>query len=797
MDSVFFELRLALRSLVRNRALTMSAALALALGIGATTTLFSIVHGGLARLPFEQPDELVMLTRTNPRNGANDMGATAFDYIQWSASVRGFEGISAFQQNSVNLSGPEYSPQRVPAAFVAPNAFGLLGVAPARGRGFTAQDARPGAPATAIIGHALWQARFAADPAIVGRTIRVNGEPRTIIGIMAEGFGFPINQTVWLPLQISASSGAGDGSWFTVFGRLRDGTSIEQARAELATIAARLAQSNPATHAEHGARVAPLVEMELAPNTPTILYVMLLAVSFVLVIACVNVANLLLARAARRSRETAIRTVLGAARHRIIAQHLLEAAVIALLGGAGGLTIAYAGVRFFDAASASILTAFWIDFRIDRTVLFFTSALIGLAAVLAGIIPALRASQAQPAGALKESSASGLRIGRISRALVVAELALASGLLVVSGALVTSAIGIRAVDFPFAEEEILTAQLGVRGNQLTDAASRARMIRDLTDRLASTPGVHGVALTSVLPGRGAGNTPFTIDGQAADRVQDMPHTGQVQVTPGFLEVLDARLVRGRALSWSDDARAPRVLLVDETWVRRFSPDRDPLGRTVTLWRDEPATIVGVITDLHMEDPGDPPAPGVYLPMAQVEPYTMRVMVRTSGEVLSLTAQVRARVNEVDPDLPLFEIATLRAAIYADAGVLDAFGTLFGIFGLGALFLTMVGLYGVVAFGVTQRTREIGIRMSLGATRRGILTLIVRSGSRPLLLGGALGLLIAVALSAALAATGEEVLRPDPRIFLGVFAALSTTAVVALLIPAARAARLDPQQALRD
>ncbi|MGH7470561.1 MAG: ADOP family duplicated permease [Longimicrobiales bacterium] len=796
MDSVFFELRLALRGLVRNRALTLSAALALALGIGATTTLFSIVRGGLADLPFGQSEELVLITREHPERGVTNQGAQTFDYLTWLGALRGFEGISAFASRAMNLAGPEHAPERVSGVSISPNTFELLGTRPLMGRGFQAPDAVRGAPATVIIGHALWQARFAGAANIVGRPLRVDGTLHTIIGVMPEGFGFPINQSIWLPLQLTPSSAAGEGGWVTVFGRLRDDITIDQARAEVDGLATRQASEFPATHAGYRIRVAPLVEMEMEPGTDRILYIMLLAVSFVLVIACANVANLLLARAARRSRETAIRTVLGAARTRIIAQHLVEAMLIALLGGLGGLAIAYVGVRFFDVATAGILEAFWINFRVDRTVLAFATLLIAMAGILAGLVPALRASLVQPAGILKESTASGLHIGRLSRALVVAELALASGLLVVSGALVTSAIGLRAVGFPFAKDDIYTAQLGVRGTQLTDATNRSRFARDLTEKLASIPGVQAAALTSVLPGRGTGNTPFTVDGQPAGRPQDMLQTGQVLITPGFLDVLDARVVRGRTLTWSDDDSAPRVMLVDETWVRRFSSNRDPLGRTVTLWGDPPATIVGVISNVHMEDPGDPPAAGVYVPMLQLEPFSVRLMARSGGEVLALTPQVRALVNEVDPDLPMYEIATLSDAIYADAGVLDAFGTLFGIFGAGALFLTMVGLYGVVSFSVTQRTREIGIRMSLGATRRSILTLILRSGGRPLLWGGIIGLMIAVAISAALAATGEDVLRPDARIFVAVFVALAFTAVVALVIPARRAARLDPQRALR-
>jgi predicted permease len=451
----------------------------------------------------------------------------------------------------------------------------------------------------------------------------------------------------------------------------------------------------------------------------------------------------------------------------------------------------------FDNATASVLEAFWIDFKVDRVVLAVATVMIGLAGLLAGLAPALRASTISAATLLKESTASGLRIGRLSRALVVAELALACGLLVVSGILVKSAVVARAVDFPFAENDIYTAQLAVMPEAMTDAERRGTLLRQLTDQLSTIPGVQSAGITNALPGRGTGAWGCTLDGRTSERPQDQTFTGVAVVTPEFLNVLDGKMLHGRWLNWSDRAGTLRSAVVNQSWVQRFSADREPIGRTITLSGEEPAIIVGVVSDLHMQDPGDPRADAVYLSATQYYPYGVRIMLKSSGDILALTAPVRARIAVIDPHLPIFEIASLHDAIYADSGILDVFATLFAVFGLGALFMTSIGLYGVVAFSVTQRTREIGIRMSLGATRRSILGLMVRNGGKPLVIGGALGLLIAIAVSAGLAASGEDVLQSDPLVFVGVFTALGLTAIVALLIPAARASRLDPQAALRS
>jgi predicted permease len=521
---------------------------------------------------------------------------------------------------------------------------------------------------------------------------------------------------------------------------------------------------------------------------------MLLAVSFVLVIACANVANLLLARAATRTKEVAIRTALGASRRRIVVQHLLESAVLAVAGGVLGVLIAYGGVRFFDVATANIIEAFWIDFRVDRTVLLFATSLVGVAALFAGVLPALRASAAPSSAVLKDSAGTGsLRIGRLSRGLVIAELALMCGLLAVAGTFVKAAIGLRAVDMPFEARDIFTAQLSVSGT-ISEPAQRDRVMREITERIAAAPGVHAVALASTLPARGGINYSFAVDAPLElDRAET---TGVVMASPGFLDVLGSAMLRGRDFTWSDDARAAPVALVNESWVRRFSPDRDPIGRSISLYQREPVTIIGVVPDLQMQDPDEARGDGVYLPITQQGAYAVRMMVRGAGAPLTLTASVLDQVAAVDPDLPVFEIATLHDAIYADASVLDAFSVLFAVFGAGALFLAVIGLYGVVSFGVAQRTREFGVRIALGARRRDILSLVARQGGVSIAIGALLGFVLAVALHYGIASTLDFVEPGDVVLFTTIFAALALTALVALLVPARRAAATEPLEALR-
>lgn len=796
MEPYLSDVRTSLRILRRSAGLALSAVAALAMGIGFTTIMFSIVHGATRKLPFATPDELVALTGTSARGF--DLDPLPFDYMEWSRQQQAFDGLAAFQASSMNLAGDWRHPERRPGALVTPNTFALLGWRPMLGRALLPEDATPGAPAVALLGHDLWRSRFDADSGIVGRVIRVDGRPHTVIGVMPPRFGFPVHSEIWLPLAVDLGAPpAAAGARLKVLGRLRDGVSRDQAQVELATIATRLARAYPVTHEGLSARVFPFVETEMAPNTPAILYLMLGVVSFTLLIACANVANLLLARAAGRTREVAVRSALGAGRARIVAQHVWESLALAAIGGLLGLGLAHVGVRYFAVSTANIIEAFWIDFRVDGAVLGFATVLIAIAGVLAGILPGLRATSTNVAEMLKDASGgtTSLRIGRLARGLVVVEVALATGLLIMTMTFTRTAVALRAIELPFPARQIFTGQLGLQQATLASAAARARLAADLSARLEAIPGVTGAALVSVLPGRGAGNWTFTLDAPPSTSSPGGPTTGLALVTPGFFDLLGAGVLRGRALGWQDGPNAPAVAVVNASWVRRYSPDQDPVGRRV-WFGEQLLEIVGVVPDLQMQDPEDLAGDGVYASLLQVRPYVVRLMLHTPGDPLALTASVRSVVEAVDPDLPLFEVATLRDAIYSDKKVLEAFGALFLLFGVGALFLTIVGLYGVVSFAVSQRSREIGVRVALGAAPGDVVTLVLGQGAALVGIGTAIGLFIAFALSQALAAVIEFVQPAGPLTYLAIAGVLVATALAGLLRPVIRALALQPITALR-
>ncbi len=798
MHSILFDFRAALRTLRRSPGLALSAVVTLAMGIGFTTTMFSIVHGGTRELPFDRPRELVVVTQTDPRLGQNDLGASPFDYNEWSRQQRQFQGLAAFQTQSVNVGGDAKHPERRAAAFVTPNTFALLGEPVAIGRSFFESDATPGAAPVILLGHDLWRTRFDADSDIVGRVVRVDGTPRTVIGVMPAGFGFPVHSDAWLPLSVDLSAQPGGGAdRVRVFGRLRDGVSLDEARAELATIATRLGRQYQDTHGARSARVYPFADMETDPSIVRVLYLMLGAVSFVLLIACANVANLLLARAAARTREMAIRTALGASRRRILSQHLGESVVLSALGGLLGLAVAYEAVGVFDRSTASIIDAFWVDFRVDRTVVLFATALVVTAGIAAGILPALRASATDVAEVLKDASggATGVRIGRLARSLVVVEVALATGFLIMTMTFTKSAVALRSIDLPFPDRQIFAGQVGVDWTTLGDPPARARFASDLSQRLRAIPGVQAAALVSYLPGRGSGHWRFSPNARPSGPVTNQPTTSFAIVTPEFFDVLGARVLRGRGLTWKDDAEAPTAAVVNESYVRKYSADRDPVGRH--LWFGErELTIVGVVPDLQIQDVDDRAGDGVYASILQVAPYAVRVVLRTAGDPLAITPRVLDAVEAVDPDLSLYEVGTLRSAIYADKKVLDVFGVLFFLFGLGALFLAGLGLYSVVSFGVSRRAREIGVRVALGARPRDVVGLVLRQGVTLIGVGTTVGLLIAFALSHALAAGVDFVEPAGPLTYAAIAGSLACAALLGLLRPVQRALALEPVSALR-
>jgi predicted permease len=805
MGHLLWDLRVAARSLARHPALALLAVVALALGIGLTGAMFSIVHGALRDLPFEDPHRLVHLERNNLSQDIESMEVPIHDLVDWREAQTSFEGLAGFYSGTANLAGDGQRPERYEAAFIGPQAFPMLRVEAAVGRTFLPEEEGPAAPAVAILGHAVWQERFGGDEDVVGRTVRINGEPHTVIGVMPEGFEFPISEDLWLPLRLDPADpprGSDDLLTLEVMARLRDGVSLDRAGLELAGIAERLAAEYPESNEGVGSVIKPYTDEYVGDEPRRLLLTMLGAVFGVLLIACANVANLLLARAALSTREVAVRSALGARRGRLAMRFLAEALVLAGGGAILGIGLAWAGVRFFNRAIEATDPPFWIDIELALPELAFVVGLALVAALLSGLVPALQGSGVRVNEVLKDESrgSSSLRLGRFSRGLVMVEVALSCGLLVAAGLMIRSVTNLRTLDYGFATESVLVSRVGLFEGDYPDEASRQRFFDEVSERVAALPGVEAAALTTSPPGLGSSGTRLEVAGRDYPRVQDVPFTRQAIVTPGFFDTFGVAVEQGRGLSPQDRRGALPVVVVNHSFVRRHLDDGvEVLGRRLRFggpdggeeWR----TVVGIVPDLAMGGLTDDEQDGTYVPLAQSDARFMTVAVRTAGDPLALADPVRREVQAIDPDLPLYFVDRLDGLIAQNNWFYSVFGTLFMAFGVAALFLATVGLYGVMAFSVSRRTHEVGIRLALGAEPGQVVRLIFRQGAWQLGVGLAAGLLLALALSRGIEMVLFRVEPWDPAIFLAVAALLAATGTAACLFPARRAARVDPATAL--
>ena len=804
MDSILKDIRFGARMLLKNPGMAAISIIALTLGIGLTTTMFSIVYGALYRgLPFEEPHRLMHLERNNLPEDIESMEVTIHDFVDWREQQTSFEDIAAFFARSSYLADTENRPERYTGAFISANGFRLIQAQAQLGRTFREGEDSPGAEPVILLSHALWRDRYGGDPDIVGRTVRLNGEPMTVIGVMPDRFEFPLNNDLWVPLRMNPLEiERGEGETLEVFGRLNDGVSPDQARAEFTAIAKRLEIEYPETNEGVGAVIKPYTEEFIGEEAMGLLMTMLAAVFGVLLIACANVANLLLSRAVIRSKEVAIRSAVGASRLRVVTQLLTEVLVIAAIGGALGLGIAWIGVLLFNMAIVDANPPFWIDIRVDPVAVGFVLGLVFLASLLAGIIPALKASGANVNEVLKDESrgSSSLRIGRFSKGIVVAEIALSFGLLVAAGLMTKSVILAGNVDHNFPAEEIFTARMGLVEADYPEDADKVRFYDELLERLEGRPGVEDVTLTTSFPGLGTGMRRFAVEGQSYDRDQDYPLTRWVAIAPSYFETFAVSVLEGRAFGPQDNADALQVAIANQSFARRYFSGESVVGRRVrfgTSDSEEPwLTIVGLVPDMFLGGANDDDPQGLYVPLAQNPREFVGIGIRAAGDPLSLTPMVRDEVAAIDENLPIYFIDSLEGWIRQTTWFVRVFGGLFMIFGATALFLASVGLYGVMSFSVSQRTKELGVRMAMGAQAADVLKLVIRQGLLQLVLGVVLGFGLAVLLSRAMEVVLFNVEPLDPYIFLGIVAVLSLTGLVASLVPARRATRVDPMVALR-
>jgi len=805
MAELFHSLRVSVRTLRRSPGLTAIAILALTLGIGLTTAMYSIVHGALRNLPFDDADRLLHLERNRPAEGIDSMEVTIADYLDWRSQQSSFEDLAAFTQGTANLASGDANPERYEGAFMTTNAFRLLRVHAALGRTFEDGEDGPGAPATVILGHRVWRDRFQSDPEIVGETVRINGEPSVILGVMPEGFRFPYDQDLWLPLRWDADLPSRDaGQTLEVYGRLAPGVTADQAQVEMSSIAQRLAAAYPETNEGVGAVVKPYTEEFVGEEAISLLYVMLGAVLGVLLIACANVANLLLARTALRSREVAVRSALGAGRLRVVLSVLGEAALLSGVGALLGLGLATVGLEMFDRAIRATDPPYWLTFGIDAQVAAVVIALTAAATLLSGLLPALQASGARVGEVLKDESrgASSFRLGRLARTLVVAEIALSCGLLVATGLMVKSVVELRTHDYGFPVDGLFTARIGLFESDYPTPDDRVRFFESLRERIAERPEAQAVALTDSLPVLGSPRTHFALRGEAPNE-DALPRARQVTVSPGFFEAFELRPLAGRTFTAHDRRDSQPVALVNQLFAERYFPGEDPIGRQVRLGRAETEgesrpwrTIVGVVPDMALGGPRKEDPEGIYVPLAQSDVQFASLVVRTEGDPMALAPAVRQAVGSLDPYLPIYWVRTLTEAIHTQNWFVDVFGTIFGIFGVSGLLLAVIGLYGVMSFSVQRRTHEVGIRMALGADSGKILRLMVRQGAIQVGLGTVLGIGLALALSRGIQILLFGVQPWDPGIFVTIIAVLVVTSLAAAVLPARRAAVVDPAVALR-
>jgi putative ABC transport system permease protein len=632
MQAVFRDIRYGARSLRKSRALTAVAILALTLGIGLTTTMFSIVYGALIKgWPFPDSDRLASIQRHNPSRGNNSrMPTPIHDFHDFRAQQRSFSAIAAYHGGTVNISGTEKA-ERYDGAWVSYELFDVLQVRPAMGRTFTRDEETPGRGNVALLSHSLWQDRYAGDPAILGKSIRANGVPYTVIGVMPPKFVFPDRHSIWMPIQQDAAKlERGGGTWMEMIARVKPGVSFDEANADIAAIARRIAAEFKMTNDGITASARPIAESQIGPQPRRLLWTMLGAVFLVLLIACANVANLLLDRAAHRTKEVGIRSALGASRLAVVRQFMAEALLLATAGAVLGAIVAKGGILLFNRAIVDTNPPFWLDIRLHPPVLLFVAATALVASLFSGAIPAYQSSRADINEILKDESrgASSFRIGRLSRGLVVFEIALSCGLLVASGLMVRSVVKLRNMDAGVTTENVFTARVGFPSTY-TDTLAQIRYFDELQRQLAAIPSVQAVSLSSQLPAAGQNGTNFALEGKAYAADRDYPFTGSLTVAPGFFDTFEVTPTLGRAFTREDRAESVPVVIVNQSFVRKFLGSESPLGKRIRLggarstqpWR----TIVGVVPDIFTGDTGNPRDAGIILPLAQshAEPLGVR------------------------------------------------------------------------------------------------------------------------------------------------------------------------------
>ncbi len=803
--SLIQDLRYALRTLLRTPAFALVAVATLALGIGINTAVFSVVDAALFRpLPYARPEELVRVWDSNLAKGFPRFSSSPPNFADWRAQNHTLQGMAGYTSASaILLEGAE--PERVNGYEVSPALFPLLGVAPLHGRTFDAEDEKPGRSPAVVLSWELWQRRFGGDPSVVGRTIRLDEARPAVIGVMPRGFRFPdADAAFWLPLVLDARAMENRGAhWISVVARRRPGTPLEGAQADLRTIAAQLAAAYPAKNAGWSVELVPL-DRAIAGKARRPLLLLLGAVAFVLLVACANVASLLLARGFARRGELAIRVALGAGRGRLVRQLLAESLWLGAAGGAAGVAIAAQCSRVLIALGGDSLPRA-AEAGIDARALLFTVGVSLLTALAAGLWPALRAVNARDQEALRESStrvSASRRTAAARRALLAAELA-ATLLLLAGAALLMRSLGAALrVDPGFRPEGVLTAQISLPDSARYQGDERtAGFYRELLRRLGGLPGVTAAATSSVLPMAGGLWQIYSvrIPEHPVREGEEMSFAYRV-VGGDFFRACGIAVRRGRPFTPRDDAGAPLVAILNETAARRAFPGQDPIGKQIVIGDRKgigPRTIVGIARDVREESPIEPPTGDIYVPAEQRPWSEMGILLRTEGDPARLAPALRREVRALDPELPVEAVGSLSRNVSESLRSRRFVLTLLAAFAVLALLLAAVGTYGVAACAAAERRREIGIRVAMGARRSDVLALFLREGARVAAVGVPAGLLLAAAATRLLGSLLFGVSPGDPISLVGVSLLLLAAMLAATFLPALRATRIDPTEALRS
>jgi putative ABC transport system permease protein len=795
-DEMFQDLRYGARMLLKSKGFTAVAVLTLVLGIGANTAIFSVVNAVLLRpLPFPEPERIVRLWESHPPTNLPRFSAAFPNFLDWRSQNHVFTQMAAYREDGFNLqAGAETN--RVNGTRVTVDFFSVLGVKPAAGRNFTPQEDAPGGERVVILSHALWQQSFGGDPQLVGQQLKVDGQPHTVVGIMPPGFRFPQDDVeLWLPYALDPNSGRGGSNFLRVMGRLEPGATLAQARAEFETIAVRLEQAYPDTNKGWRVFMLPLHEA-ISGQMQRPLHILLGAVLFVLLIGCANVANLLLSRNAAREREMAIRAALGAGRGRIVRQLLTESLLLAILGGAGALLLAAWCVKLLATLGPRNIPRL-NEAALDLPVLGFTLAVALLTGLIFGMAPAWQHARLNLNTTLKEGARmAGGSARRLRQLLVVAEIAIALLLLIGAGLMLKSFLRLQQVAPGFDAQHALTMELNLAPARYAGIEQRTAFLQRVMERLKALPGVEVAGATHRLPLRGNSGTGYRIEGHPAPLSGGNDRINYRVVTPDYFRAMGTPLVAGRTFTEEEAWQKPGAVIINQKFQRRHWPDENPLGKRIKLSGPEPLTIVGVAADVKESGLSADTEAGIYVPYVQMPARQMTLVLRTGPEPLSLAAAASASVRQIDAEQAVSGISTLENLLSETVAQPRFNAGLLALFALLALLLAAVGIYGVMAYAMAQRTQEIGLRMALGAQPRDVVKLVVGQGMKLVASGLALGLIAALGLTRWLKTLLFDVEVTDPLTYAMIAVLLAAVALVACYLPARRAAKVDPLVALR-